>query len=330
MAVLFWIVAAASAVLAVLAMIPSVVILSTIYSGMLLAPFWALAANLWWVMVLLGPVVRFSRRGKTLVGVALSAGLAIAGVAAFYGLRSAAMARIEAPFLTTPDAFAGGAGLPQVVDLIVTADGVLGEAACDRLCEALLTGDAVITVRRTTTRGDQPSSTHVFRRSDPAECQRLDPDFALAATCILMVADDGRPADLRVAIDGKGDGYASRDEVAGLVYLVSSRRIQVTALRGGDETLIHDQTWRVWFEAIAPVPLFANSGFDGNGLHGGGLAPHRERKSDPRLDPAAILATLGVPMGAGRTFVETKPAQTMMGQTLPAEGYYEPMPHDWP
>ena len=324
----FWVVAVASVLLAIVASIPGLVIGLTFMSGFLLAPIWPLAANLWWVMALVAPVVWFHRRGKAVSGIAISAALAIAGFGAFYGLRSAAMARIEAPFVTTPGAFTDGVGQPKVVDLIVTADSVLGEAACDQLCERLLTGDAVSMVRRTTSLGDDPGITHVFRRSDPAECQRLDPDFPPAAPCILMVADDGRPADLRVTVDGMGDGYASRDEVGGLVYLVSGRRIQVAALRAGEETLIHDQTQRIWFEAIAPVPLFANSGFDGNGLHGGGLAPYRERRSDPRLDPAAILASLGVPMGAGRTFVETQPARVMLGETFPADGYFGPMPYD--
>jgi hypothetical protein len=324
----FWVAAAASALLAVLASIPGVVIGLTFMSGFLLAPVWPVAANLWWVMLLLAPVVWFYRRGKPLFGIAVSAGLAIACVGAFYGMRSSAMARIEAPFFTTPGAIEDGAGLPRVVDLTVNADGVLGEAACDPLCDALLTGDAVTTVRRTTIQSDQPARTHVFQRSDPAGCRQLDPDFPLDAACILMVADDGRAADLRVMIDGAGDGYASRDEVGGLAYLVSSRRIRVTDLRGDEETLIHDQSWRIWFEAISPVPLFANSGFDGNGLHGGGLAPYRARKSDPRLDPGAILASLGVPIGAGRMFVETKPAQVMMGETFPAEGYFGPMPYD--
>ncbi len=325
---LFWVVAVASVLLAVLAMIPAVVIGLTFMSGFLLAPIWPVAANLWWVMALLGPVVWFYRRGKAVTGIALSAALAIACFGAFYGLRSAAMARIEAPITTTPGAFSDGVGLPVVVDLIVNTDSVFGEAACDPLCERLLTGDTVTTVRRAMTLGDQPARIHVFRRSDAAGCQRLDPDFPLSAPCILMVADDGRPADLRVTVDGVGDGYASRDEVGGLVYLVSSRRIQMTALRGGEETLIHDQTSRIWFEAVAPVPLIANSGFDGNGLHGGGLAPYRMRKSDPRLDPAAILTALGVPMGVGRAFVETEPARVMMGETYPAKGDYGPMPYD--
>lgn len=219
------------------------------------------------------------------------------------------MARIEAPFLTTPVAFADA-------------------AACDPLCDRLLTGDAVTLLRRTTVQGDRPPVTHVFRRAEPAECQRLDPDFPPAAACILMAADDGRPADLRVTVDGVGDGHASRDEVRGLACLVSSRRLQVTDLRGGAERLVHDQSSRLWVQAIAPLPLFANSGFDGNGLHGGGLAPYRERRSDPRLDPAAILAALGVPLGPGRPFVETEPARQMLSETFPPKGYFGPMPYD--
>lgn len=144
-----------------------------------------------------------------------------------------------------------------------------------------------------------------------------------------MVADDSQPANLRITIDGEGDGYASRDEVAGLVYLVSARRLQVTAVKGESETLLHDQSQRIWFEAVAPVPLIANAGFDGNGLHGGGLAPLWQRKSDPQLDLVVILDGLGLPMGPGRTFIETEPARMAEGGVYyPAEGVHEPAPYD--
>lgn len=162
----FWVVAVLAALLAVLASMPAMVIGLTLMSGFLLAPIWPVAANLWWVMLLLAPVLWFYRRGKIQYGIALSAALAIVWFGAFYMLRSTAMARIEAPFLTAPGAVAGGAAVPRVVDLIVSADSVLGVAACDQLCEQLLTGESVTTVRRTTAEGDQPVRTRVFRRSE--------------------------------------------------------------------------------------------------------------------------------------------------------------------
>ncbi len=301
----FWIVFFASIALAGLAMSATMVIMVTFMSGYLLAPIWPLAANLWWIMALLAPMVWFWPR-QIWLGVALSCGLAAAAVGGFYSLRASGLAGIEARFVTTPGAFADGRPRPSVVDVLVNADSVLGDAACDALCENLLTGDSVTTVRRIT--GGDGGVTRVFRRMDPGACRALDPDLPLADPCILLVPDDGQAADLRITVDGDGDGYASRDEVAGLVYLVSARRLRVMSPVGGTEALLHDQSQRTWFEATAPVPLLPNAGFDGNGIHGGGLTPRRERKSDPPLDVAAILASLGIPMGTGRTFIETEPA----------------------
>lgn len=324
---IFWTVAVVSAVSAVLATIPFVVLISLFYSGFLLAPVWLLAANLWWIMALLAPVVWFRTRGNLWIGVAVSLVLTSAGLVRFFDLRHAALAGIEMPFVTTPNALAEVTAGPMVVEFLANSDGVLDEAACDALCERLLTGDVVTTVRKITT-GD-PTFTRVFQRSDPEECLALDPDFPTGAPCILMVANAGQPADLRITVDGEGDGYASRDEVGGLVYLVSSRRLRVTVLQDGTETLLHDQSQRIWFEAVAPVPLFPNVGFDGNGMHGGGLAPLRDRKSDPPLDAAAILAGLGLPMGPGRAFVETEPARMARGGVYySAKGYHEPAPYD--
>lgn len=321
----FWIVFFASFALAALAMNATLVILLTFRSGYLLAPLWPIAANLWWVMLLLAPVAWHWPRGRFLTGIALSFGLAVAGAGGFYGLRALAFAGIEAPLVTTPGAFANGKPQPAVVEVVVNADSVLGEAACDALCERLLTGDSVTTLRRIT--GD--GIPRVFRRMDPGACQALDPDFAVAEPCILLVPDDRQVADLRITVDGEGDGFASRDELAALVYLVSARRLRVTSVTDGVETVLHDQSQRTWIEATAPVPLFPDAGFDGNGIHGGGLATRRERKSDPPLDAAAILASLGLAMGPGRTFIETEPAQAAPnGVYLAAKGRYEPAAYD--
>lgn len=328
MRLMFWVLAAGSVVLAVLAMIPAVVVLSTLTTGFLMAPVWLVAANLWWVMGLAAPVVWYRERGRTGFGTAVSIGLAVVVAGGFYGLRSLALARIEAPFASTAGALAGQDDV-SVVDLVVKADGVLGEAACDALCERLLTGATVTTVRRIVDVDNGRAIAHVFRRLDPAQCLALDPEFPIAEPCLLLVADDGLATDLRVTVDGSGDGYASRDEVGGLAYLVSARRVRVEDLRAGEAVLLHDQSTRTWFEAVAPVPLIANSGFDGNGLHGGGLAPPRLRKSDPPLGVAGILEGLGLSLGPGRPFVETEPGLNIGGRiTLAPKGYFEAQPYD--
>ncbi|EEW23810.1 hypothetical protein Rsw2DRAFT_3267 [Rhodobacter ferrooxidans] len=323
MPVWFWVLAVIAAVAAVLAMLPAVVILSSFYAfgwGFPVGMLWFVAANLWWVLLLLWPVIWSLRRGRILVGLVFSAGLMALAVGGFYSLRAAHLASLYVPLVVAQPL----SGQVLSAELVEGRDGaLLGNSVCGDLCERLLIG-GMDWVRVVSPGPDGVPVATVTARAEAVDCRALDPDFPDGAPCLLLRADRGSAADLRLTVTQQGDGHASREDMSGLAFLLSRQRLLVEDLRGPSPVLLHDQSRRIWMQATQPVPLHANAGFDGNGLHGGGLTFPWVRLQDAPLDVASVLQAAAVPLAPARGFTQTKPGD----RSRAAEGYFDERPHD--
>ncbi|MGB8815187.1 MAG: hypothetical protein WCC57_18560 [Paracoccaceae bacterium] len=304
-----------------------IVIVSTMYTLGLATPFWLVAANLWWIMLLAGPVVWFARNRKVLVGIAISLGTLIVFLVGFGQLTKSAVAALSPPKIDMRAGILAATTPPTSVEFFASRREDFEEQACGPICEGLLTGGQIKWVR-VVPRTDQIPETKpiVFYRADATACQAFDPEFA-AAPCLLAREDIGDPADLRITKVAVGDGSASRESVTGLVTPLWSRQTIVQDQRGATPKVLFDQTEYQWFEAMSPIPLFTNVGFDGNGVHGGGPTFTRERKKTPPVDLVAALQSGGLAMGSAREWNETKPA---VGKHIAAEGYFSARPYDAP
>lgn len=137
----YWALLTLSIIAAVLAMIPIVVVMGSLYSFGLTAPVFFVAANLWWVLILLGPVVHLWRAGKLAWGIAASLALAAAVIGGFYALRAASLQAIAAPAAQTMP----GALVDRLAASVEIRDDHArnsADAPCDTLCEGLLTAGA--------------------------------------------------------------------------------------------------------------------------------------------------------------------------------------------
>lgn len=269
--------------------------------------------NLWWALLLAVPFVR-------MVGRAPFKGLAISVVAyvailmipphiiKFQSDRMQAKARGEAVMVQA---------IGPVNSVTVNADN------CNMLCEQLLLGGAVTTVRVLAPSDD--TDPHLkYQRLPAEECQELDNDFPIEAPCLLARLDDGAPSDLAFERERQGSVAMSRDDVGFSPYILMRERINLKRL--GADAPLASQVRLIWAEPRGYVPLHANTGFDGNGFHGSGLVPTQRRHKDSDLDPVTLLRDVGVPVAERRGDIAV---MKYKGSASTLNGYPELVPYDF-
>lgn len=316
MPVSYFVVLVISVIAALLATIPELVVNASLQSLGLAWLVFAVAANLWWMVVLAGPVIWFWRKGRPGIGLAASLALAAMVAGGFTLLRAHALEAIAAPQTVT---LAGALVDKAARTVEVRLDAGRREAEdvpCEALCEGLLLAGAEW-VRVTGPGSQGEPEAHLFRSAGEADCRALDAGFPDGAPCILLGTDSGDVADLLLRVEVTRDSRAAGDGQRGLAVLVQSQRLVVTDQRDG--TVLHDEVSRKWRQVRAPVLLLPNLGRGGSGLEFS-----TETKADPLPDKAEVLQSLGQPFLAVRPWVETRPA----GAYSPAEGYAANLPQD--
>lgn len=275
-----------------------------------------LLTNLWWVLLLALPFILLLR-SRPGVGFVISA----MGFAALLLVPPQIIKGQSARMLTDATVTVAPQPAGSVTSATIFADG------CDDLCQRLLLGGSVTTVRVAELRQkggtNAPLPQLMFQRANPDLCRAYDPQFPTNAPCILPFLDDGKPSD--VVLDTVTDGSFSvkRDQLGFKPHITFRRVITLRKLVSGT-TLAADSHIR-WLEPHGWVPLYANTGFDGNGIHGGGLVPAQKKgEKGAGLQPATLFEQSGIPLGGQRGEVVVN--KRKMSAVL--RGYPEPAVYD--
>ncbi|MBS0565025.1 MAG: hypothetical protein JSR87_11290 [Proteobacteria bacterium] len=332
--VLYWLLFAGSLVMAALIYIPETAVyvrLAQLAGGAylgFLTPFGVFAyllgdlmANLWWLMLLAAPFV-LSLKRRPMIGLAISVAAALALFLVPPRIIDWQSARLVAaergPALASRPA-------GPVTSITLPADG------CNPLCEQLLLGGEVQTVR--VAAPTQEGVPHLmFQRRPAADCQALDPDFPQGGPCLLARPDDGAQSDLKLSWQTDGSPAPTRESLGFTPHLMMKERLTITRPATGETLDV--RTRLVWLSPASYVPLHPNTGFDGSGIHGGGLVPDQQKHEDPPLDPAGLLTETGLSLAAprGEIVVDKRAISLKMpaGYASPAflTGYPEPAPYD--
>lgn len=314
---------------AALAMADELVIVSLMLSFGLLFPVWIVAANMWWVLLLvlgwrlaslrLGPVM-----GAALVAVPV---LALAGWDRIDTARQIAEIRQALP--EDPPQRAEGV----VRSLEYSSEGddwgnsFDPHETCDPLCFALMEGggldwlrlerfvtvDAARLVRPAEgyscadLSGEQTPEgclrparvarmTTIIARVDAAECRASLADFPDDAPCLRFMADDGRKADLRLILTAGNQGERKA---------LSRRTVTVTSQRGlavldsrGEMPVVLARASSLSYDIPRPVPVLLPSANINRSEHRlrRWTESHRERAPDAAL----MLAQVGLALAAVR------------------------------
>ncbi len=195
----FWFIALG--VLSLFGVLTTIIGIVPLYTSMitmgLALPIWGVLANLWWIWLLLLPIVRFHRSGRPILGWVVAGAMAsLAMLMVLFAVQRDLAGFVLPPNVSIPAALAETparsaelGNLPQPSE----------EGICGRVCEGLLLGGMEWV--RIIDRNRAAHQIYLIRRAPPEDCRALDPDFAPTAPCVLAATDDGAPADLRVRYD---------------------------------------------------------------------------------------------------------------------------------
>lgn len=320
----WWVVWSIIAAIAALAATSNdLVLISTIYSFGLMLPIWYLAANLWWVMALIGlwlQIRRFAAPKLAAVAVLALVGVAGAGV---YGLRAvqiAGLTKVEAVALAKVAAKARSLDYSLRIP-----DAYSPFETCDALCLAAFGGGDIQWLRLERFQANgmaqlvQPvvgktcadlglspmlpmgclKEAEVSRYSviiearDRADCLTDQPGFPAGALCLRFVRDDGRKADLRLTISTV-DASVLQAGSSGLVRLTQMRQLLLQDLRFAAPVDLARHSARSYTVTSAPIPLTPRMSFDNRA---GGFNAPTSSVTEPLPDYAAVLRDAGVGVG---------------------------------
>lgn len=318
--VLWSIIAAAAALLA---LSNDLVLISTIYSFGLMLPLWFIAANLWWVMALIGLwllIRRFIGAKRASVAVLALLGAVATG---FYSLRAAQIAGLpKAEAVALAQVAAKARSMDYTLRL---RDAYNPFETCDALCLAALGGGDIqwLRLERFQQNGMpqmlqpvygktcadlglpqmQPSgclaAAEVTRYSviiearNRAECLTDQPEFPADAPCLRFVPDDGRKADLRLTIS-TADAAVLQAGSASLLRLTELRQLDLQDLRGAVPVDLARYAARSYTVTAAPIPLAPRMSFDNRA---GGFDAPTSAVTELLPDFAAVLRDAGVAIG---------------------------------
>jgi hypothetical protein len=176
----------------------------------------------------------------------------------------------------------------------------VGEDACGRVCQVLLTGPEMRWLR---VRTSDTGGVVVFQRADVAECQALDPGFPADAPCILARPDDGATADLRIEITSEGDFFGPMQANPGWVYLTGIQRLRLIDDRVQPPRVLDERLRYGWSEPVIG-PLVPGMTALGSGARNDGPGFARRRLQSDPVDLAAVLSHAGVALGPGEPAVD--------------------------
>jgi hypothetical protein len=270
----FWFVSLSvlAALGALASMSGDLVLVSSIYSFGLLVPVWSVAANLWWVMVVLVPWVWLAYRGRPVWGFGVSLALLV-GLAGGLNLYIVQLRDQMVPALpSSPPGSAVASGMPTSLEIRSAGKAETRAHDCDLLCERLLAGPDIKWIRVLPVEGDDAAARSlIYYRADVAACAALDAGFPRDATCLLARPDDGTKAILRIVLTTTGDGFAALRPDHGWVYLTQTRSLTLTDQRGASPAVLDQGTRYLWSEPqvapLMPGMTALGSGQKFDGLH---------------------------------------------------------------
>lgn len=271
------------------------VLATSIWTFGLMLPIWFVAANLWWLLLTMVPVLILRKRGMGAIGGAVSVTvLILLWIGSSALIRQARDELIAADPVFEPGlALLGGA--PDSVEIDVQSDlsWGSGEDACGPVCHAVLSGPEVKWLRIRLSGGGQ---TVVFVRAEATACQALDPAFSTGVPCILARHDDGAKADLRIEITQDGDFWGSMQPNPGWVYLTGIQRVRLIDDRVTPSRELDERQRYGWSEPVIG-PLVPGMTALGSGVSRDGPSFQRKLNQSEPIDLAAVLAHSGVQLG---------------------------------
>lgn len=267
-------------------------------------------SNLWWVLLLLIPIVWFRhtnpRKGFALSLIAFSALFFIPPVL----IKAQTKALLaEAKTETYP-----------IQDATKFQSVTIAREGCDDLCERLLAGNSIKIVRTSKTVKTSGRKL-IYKRAPIQECQDLDKNFDDPRLCILAYPNDDKISDIIIEDSVEGTGYLKR-EMVGFSPKIYMKRTVILRDNKSKNILASDEQIR-WVQPIGYVPLQSNTGFDGTGIHGGGLIPPQAKHITSAIDASVLFEKLGLNLASSLIRQEENKSKYRRGKI-----YRTPAPYD--
>ncbi len=274
------------------------VLTTSIMTFGIMLPFWYLAANLWWILLLMMPAMFLHKSGKGGIGLAIGAGVFVALVTA----ASVQIDRVRTRLTPTSPVPASGlavlAGIPSSLEIVGPSEQHHGnnDVECGVPCQAVLTGPDIKWIRVQTDEqtGD---GTLVYLRADAAKCAVLDPNFDGLMPCLQARKDDGARADLRIKVTQEGNFWGPMDRDYGLIYLTGIQRLVLSDQRVSPPQVLDERVRYAWSEPVI-FPLLPGMTALGSGAKYDGVNIKRHSARSPDFDFVSILAHSGIRPGA--------------------------------
>ena len=317
----WWVLWSIMAAVAALAAISNdLVLISTIYSFGLLLPVWFIAANLWWVMALIGLWLLIRRFAGARPAIVVVLALVSVATTGFYSLRAAQIARLPQSEAVP---LAQVVQKPRSLDYTLRIPGAYNPfETCDALCLAAFGGGDIqwLRLERFRTNGMaqrvlpvygktcadlglppmQPTGclkpaevtrySVIIEARDRTDCLIDQTDFPATALCLRFVPDDGRKADLRLTIS-TADAAVLQAGSTSLVRLTEMRQLLLQDLRGAAPSDLARHSARAYTVTTAPIPLAPRMSFDNRA---GGFDALTSSVTELLPDYAAVLHDAGV------------------------------------
>ena len=276
-----------------------IVIETTLLTNGLVLPLWTLAVNLWWVMILISPWVWLTRRGKPVLGFAITTtmlAVLVACVWLYIGhLRDTVVPQPAASLTeTTPTA------TPARSLEIEWTDNRSDLHSCEILCQQVLTGGDIQWLRVSSSpEARLPQRTIIYYRAPEAECAAVARSFPAGATCLLARPDDDAKADLKMEITELGDFYLPLEAEHATLYLTGTMSMTLTDQRGAPVKLA-EQSLVTWAEPRLMILQPNIDIFNQSIAQSGGGRFHLTRRERGSTDLAGALIRTGLRLAPAR------------------------------
>lgn len=237
--------------------------------------------NLWWTLLILAPIIVL-KNSRPSMGVAIST-----LVFCFIWFVPQAIINQQSKMLvknaTKP--------ISQSTPIKAPTSIRINSTECDNLCQRILLGDSITTVR--TLKPSRDSVPHLmYVRAPYQECLSFDPTFRKDTHCIVARNDDGLDSELIIYKEIEGSRAMKREKIGFSPVLLSR---ETYTIQDTKKFVFTSATRVFWAEPVGYIPLVANTGFDGNGIHGGGIIPQQRKRHAPeQLDLGQFLVAIDI------------------------------------
>ena len=275
------------------------------------------AANLWWVVVLIGPFAVLAARRRPYLGALLSGTLA----AAVYLGPTLMLERERAALL--PDNIDAAEGAALELGEPTSIEFVWGEGYgpefvfCGDLCERLLSGGQIDWVRVKMQDGTGPNSqssqSMIIETALGAACSKVYAGFDEGEPCILATPDDGRSADLRLLRAVSEDPKAEERSQGLHPYTFETRTAQLIDLRSEASAVLAEQSQVRYMTPTHLLPIYFDPSLNGIGIFGSDFVSQWTIDDSPTIDLVAMLDWSGVRLDKdGMSPQETDPIRAII------------------